>query len=91
MIHIVKILGTVNETEVDVFLEFPCFLYNPANVGNLISGSSAFSKPTLDIWKFLDQVMLTPSKEQYCICIPIYTLKDIKRDWDTARQGISIT
>ena len=63
MIHTVKGFRIVNETEVDVFLEFPCFLYNPANVGNLISGSSAFSKPTLDIWKFLDQVMLTPSKE----------------------------
>ena len=85
MIHTVKDFSAVYVIEVDVFLEFPCFLYNPANVGNLISGSSAFSKPTLDIWKFLDQVMLTPIKEQYCICIPIYTLKDIKRDWDTAR------
>ena len=44
MIHTVKGFGVVDETEVDVFLEFPCFLYNPANVGNLISGSSAFSK-----------------------------------------------
>ena len=52
MIHTVKGFGVVDETEVDVFLEFPCFLYDPANVGNLISGSSAFSKPSLNIWKF---------------------------------------
>ena len=51
-------LSIVNETEMDVFLEFPCFLYDPANVGNLISGSSAFSKPRLDIWKFLVHVMI---------------------------------
>ena len=53
----------VNETEVDVFLEFPCFLYNPANIGNLISGSSAFSKPSLDVWKFLIHVMMKPSMQ----------------------------
>ena len=45
MIHTVKGFSVVNEIEVDVFLEFPCFLYNPTNVGNLISGSSAFSTP----------------------------------------------
>ena len=45
MIHAVKGFSIFNETEVDVFLEFPSFLYNPANVGNLISGSSSFSKP----------------------------------------------
>ena len=44
MIHTVKGFYVVNETEVDIFLEFPCFLYDPVNVGNLISGSSAFSK-----------------------------------------------
>ena len=49
MIHIVKTFSIVDEEEMDVFLEFPCFLYDPANVGNLISGSSAFFKPSLDI------------------------------------------
>ena len=44
VIHTVKSFSTINEAEIDVFLEFPCFLYHPANVGNLISGSSAFSK-----------------------------------------------
>ena len=47
----------------DVFLESPCFLYDPANVGNLISGSSAFSKPSLDIWKFLVHVILKHSMQ----------------------------
>ena len=52
MIHTVEGFGIVDETEVDVFLEFPSFLYDPANVGNLISGSSAFSKSSLNIWMF---------------------------------------
>ena len=49
----------------DVFLESPCFLYDPANVGNLISGSSAFSKPSLDIWKFLVHVILKHSMQDF--------------------------
>ena len=49
MIHTVKGFSIVNEAEVDVFLEFPCFLCYPVNVGDLISGSSAFSKPSLNI------------------------------------------
>ena len=56
-------LSIVNETEVDVFLEFPCFLYNSANVGNLISDSFAFSKPSLDVWKFFVHVMVKPSMQ----------------------------
>ena len=52
MIHTVKGFGIVDETEIDVFLEFPSFLYDSVNVGNLISGFSFFSKPSLDIWKF---------------------------------------
>ena len=57
MIHTIKGFSIVNEAEVDVFLEFPCFFYDPKNVGNLISGSSVFSKSSLYIWKFLIQVM----------------------------------
>ena len=53
VIHTVKGFSIFNEAEVDVFLEFLCFFYDPANVGNLISGSSAFSKSSLYIWKFL--------------------------------------
>ena len=65
VIHIVKGFPLVNETEVDVFLEFLCFLYDSANVGNLISGSSAFSKPSLDIWKFLVHVLLKPNVKDF--------------------------
>ena len=65
MIHIVKGFSAVNETEVDIFLIFPCLLYDPVNVGNLISGSSAFSKPCLNIWKFLAHVMLKPSMKEF--------------------------
>jgi len=65
MIHTVKGFSILNETEVDVFLEFPCFLYDPMNVGNLISSSSAFSKPSLYIWKFLIQVLLKPSLKDF--------------------------
>ena len=61
MIHTVKSFIVIDETEIDVFLEFSCFLYNPVNVSNLISGSSAFSKPSLGVWKFLVLVMLKPS------------------------------
>ena len=66
MIHIVKGFGIVDEMEVDVFLEFTCFLYDPVNVvGNLISGSFTFSKPSLDIWKFLVHVMLKHSMQDF--------------------------
>ena len=57
VIHTVKGFSVVSEAE-DVFLEFPCFLCDPVNVDNLISGSSAFSKPILYIWKFSVQVLL---------------------------------
>ena len=65
MIHTVKGFGIINETEVDVFLEFPSFRYDPANVGNLISGSSSFSEPSMDIWKFLVHIMLKPSMQDF--------------------------
>ena len=59
--HTVKDLCIVNEAEVDAFLEFSCFLYDLMTFGNLISGSFAFSKSSLYIWKFLIQVLLKPS------------------------------
>ena len=65
MIHTVKGLSIIDETEVDVFLEVPSFLHDPANVGNLTSGSSSFSKPRLDIWKFLVFIMLKPSMQDF--------------------------
>ena len=65
MIHTVKCFSVVNETEVDVFLEFSHFLCDPANVGNLISGSSAFSKPSLNTWKFSVHTMLKASLKDF--------------------------
>ena len=57
VIHIVKGFGIVNKAETDVFLELSCFFDDPADVGNLISGSSAFSKSSLNIWKFMAHVL----------------------------------
>ena len=78
MIHTVKGFGVVGETEIDVFLEFPSFLYDPMNVGNLISGSSSFCKPSLDIWKFLVCIMrLKPS------------MQDFKHDFTSMRSELN--
>ena len=63
VIHTVKGFGVINKAEVDAFLELPCFFYDPTVVGNLISGSSAFSKSILNIWNFSFHVLLTPSLE----------------------------
>ena len=63
VIHTVKGFGIVDKAEVDVFLELSCFFDDPLDVGNLISGSSAFSKPSLNIWKFTVHVLLKPGLE----------------------------
>ena len=65
VIHTVKGLGIVNKAEIDVFLELPCFFDDPMDVGNLISGSSAFSKTSLNIWKFTVHVLLEPGVENF--------------------------
>ena len=65
MIHTVKGFSVVDEKEIDVLLKFPYFLYNSVNVGSLISSSSSFSKPSLDIWKFLVHIMLKPSMQDF--------------------------
>ena len=65
MIHTVEGFGVVNKTEIDVFLELSCFLDDPADVGNLISGSSAFSKTSLNIWKLTAHVLLKPGLENF--------------------------
>ena len=65
MIHTVKGFSIVNETETDIFLEFFIILYDPGNFGNLISGSSSFSKLSLDIWKFLSCIMLKSSMQDF--------------------------
>ena len=65
VIHTVKGFGIVNKAKVDVFLELSCFFDDPADVGNLISGSSAFSKYSLNIWKFTVHVLLKPGLENF--------------------------
>ena len=65
LIHTVKSFGIVNDPEVDVFLEFFCFFYDPMYVGNLISGSSTFSKSRLNIWNFTVHVLLKSRLENY--------------------------
>ena len=92
VIHTVKSLSIVNEAEVDVFLEFSCFFYDPTDVGNLISGSSAFSQSSLNIWKFTVRVLLKSGLENFeqyfasmwdeCNCAVIWTLFGIAFLWD---------
>ena len=91
VIHTVKGFGIVNE-EVDVFLEFSCFFDDSTDVGNLISGSSAFSKPSLNIWKFSVHVLLKPSLENFehyfasawdeCNCPFVWTFFGFAFLWD---------
>ena len=65
VIHTVKGFGIVKKAEVDVFLELSCFFHDPADVGNLISGSSAFSKTSLNIWMFMVHILLKPGLENF--------------------------
>ena len=65
VIHTVKGFGIVNKAEIDVFLELSCFFDDTVNVGNLISGSSAFSKSSMNIWKFTVHVLLKPGLENF--------------------------
>ena len=65
VIHTVKDFDVVNKAEVDVFWELSCFFYDPADAGNLISGSFAFSKSSLNIWKFMVHIMLKPGLENF--------------------------
>ena len=83
MIHTVKGFSVLNEAEADVFLEFSCFLYDPMDVGNLISGSSVFSKSSLYTWKFSVHVLSKPSLKDFehylasmwnqCNCTVVWT------------------
>ena len=92
LIYTVKSFSIINEAEVDVLLEFSCFFDDPMDVGNLISSSSAFSKSSLNIWKFLIHVLLKPSLENFqhyfasmwneCNCVVSWTFFDIMLLWD---------
>ena len=67
VIHTAEGFGIVNKAEVDDFLEFSCFVNDPVDVVNLISGSSAFSKTSLNIWKFMVHILLKPGLENFAI------------------------
>ena len=94
VIHTVKGFSIVNEAEIDVFLELSCLFYDPTDVGNVNSGSSAFSKTSLNIWKFSVHILLKPCLENFehyfasmwdeCNCMIVWTLFDITflRDWN---------
>ena len=92
VIHIVKDFSVVSEAEVGVILEFSCFFYDLTDIGNLISASSAFSKSSLNIWKFLVYVLLKSGLENFehyfasawneCNCAVVGTFFDIAFLWD---------
>ena len=92
VVHTVKGFGIVNKAEVDVFLELYFFFDDPANVSNFISGSSAFSKTSLNIWKFMVHILLKPGLENFehhftsvwdeCNCVVVWTLFSIAFLWD---------
>ena len=87
LIHTVKVFSIVNEADIDVFLEFSCFFYDPTNVGNLISGSSTFSKSSLNTWnsRFMYYWSLTwriLSMWDECNCVVIWIFFGIPFLWD---------
>ena len=91
-LNIVKSFGIINKAEVDVFLEFSCFFNDPMDVGHSISGSSAFSKSSLSIWKFLVHIPLKPGLENFehyfasmwdeCNCTVVWTFFGIAFLWN---------
>ena len=92
VIHTVKGFGVVSKEEVDVSLKLSCFFDDPTDVGNLISGSSAFLKSSVNIWKFLVYILLKPGLENFkhyfssmwddCNCVVIWTFFGIAYIWD---------
>ena len=92
VIYTVKGFGIVNKAEIDVFLELSCFFDDPMDVGNLVSGSSAFSKSSLNIWKFTVHVLLKPGLENFehyftrvwdeCNCVVVLVFFGIVFLWD---------
>ena len=92
VVHTVNGFGIINKAEIDIFLELSSFFYDPVDVGNLISGSSAFSKSSLNIWKFTVHILLMPYLETFehyfahkwdgCNCVVIWTFFGIAFLWD---------
>ena len=100
MIHTVEGFGVVNKWVIDVFLEPSCFFDDPADIGNLISGSSAFSKTSLNIWNFSVHVLLKPGLENFeryftsvwdkCNCVVVWAFFGIAflRDWNEMKTDL---
>ena len=89
VVHTVKSFGIVNKAEIDVFLELSCFFYGPTDVGNLISGSFAFSKSKLDICKLTVHILLKPGLKNFehyfasmCNCAVVWSFFGIALLWD---------
>ena len=77
VIYTVKSFGIVNKAETDAFLEISCFFNDPTDVGNLISGSSAFSKSSLNIWNFMVHILLKPGLENFSITLLVCEMSSI--------------
>ena len=90
VIHTVKGFSIVKEAEVDVFLEFSSFFYDPENVGNLISGSSAFSKSSLNIWRFSVHVLLKPSLDNFGITLLACEMSAVVLSLNMLRHCLSL-
>ena len=92
MIYTFKGFATINKTEVDVFVKFPCFFDDSTDIGNLISGSSGFSKSSLNIWKFMVNILWKPGLENFehycasmwdeCNCVVVWTFFDVAFLWE---------
>ena len=91
VIHTVQGFGIVNNAEMDVFLELSCFFHDPAEVGNLISGSSAFSKTSLNIWKFMVHVLLKPGLENFEYYFTSVWDEYINRSIDISQYFVFVT
>ena len=97
VIHTVKGFGIVNKAGIDVFLELSSFFDDPTDVGSLISGSSAFSKTSLNIWKFTVHVLLKPGLENFghyftsvwdeCNCVVVWAFSEVGRRTDLFQSG----
>ena len=98
VIHTVKDFGIVNKAEIDVFLELSCFFNDPTDVSNLISGSSAFSKMSLNIWKFMVHALLKPglgtferyfaNMQEECNCAVVWAFFGIAFLWDWMKTDL---
>ena len=91
VIHTVKGFGIVNKVEIDVFLKLSCFFDDPGNVGNFMSGSSAFSKTSLNIWKFMVHILLKPGLENFPVCCDPHKGFSVVNEADVSRNSLAFS